>query len=167
MKPKLTKLLKNPGFYIASSTVIICILALTIILINFFGPQKLGKGSIDGVKIDYGKSYIYSKKDMSRAIDVILQRFEQDYEGCTLYNIRYDSDKSNNEETLKWLKELAAAQNIDVELTECIKFYSDFHTSDKLGKDSTFEKNKDYKNWQWYLASGEGTQWYLLSWGYG
>ena len=151
---------------VAVAAIAISILTLVLLMIKYFRPKDLGKGKIGDVKIEYGKSYIYTKKDMNKAIDVILNAFEEGYADCELYNIRYDSDNSDSDEILKWMNELADAQKLDIGFTQSIKFYSDFNTTSGFKNESGLEANEEYKDWQWYLArSGKGN-WYLLTWGY-
>ena len=54
------------------------------------------------VKIDYGSSELYSKKDMDAAIKVIKDEFGN-WKGFELQRIYYSSDDECNEENIDWI----------------------------------------------------------------
>ena len=70
--------------------------------------MKVGssKENLSGVKIDYGTSAVYSKKDMDAAIKIIKKEFEA-FEGCELHSLSYVSDKKcNTAENIAWMNRL-------------------------------------------------------------
>ena len=155
---------KRVGFWIAMSAILICVLTLTLLLIKVLGPPDLGVGSVEGIKVDYNVSEIYTRKDMNGAIIKILDQFDQ-FEGCKMIAFRYDSDKCNSEENVIWMNKLAKEKKIDEKFSECIMFYSDFKTPKDVKSDSGLEPDKKYENYQWYLARNLTGEWYLLTWG--
>lgn len=116
------------------------------------------------VKIDYGSSELYSKKDMDAAIEIIKAEFST-WKGCTLKKVYYVSDDECNERNINWLNEIEAANDNKEVFTQCIMFESDFYTAEQ-GDLSGFENGKEYKNWQWWLGRSETDDWKLMTWGY-
>lgn len=144
---------------------IILLLSIFTVTLLLFGCAGKG-GDVSDVKIDYGKSDIYTKEDMDKAIEVIKKEFSE-WDGCKLYDIRYLSDDANSKENIKWLNQLAKGQNIKGNFTEVIAFKSDYH-SPKDTEGTAWEADTDYKDWQWWLArDGKEGDWILLSNGYG
>lgn len=121
-------------------------------------------GSAEDAEIDYGKSEIYSQKDMDAAIEIIKAKFST-WKGCTLQKIYYVSDDECNEKNIAWLNEIEAANDNEEVFTQCIMFESDFHTAEQ-GDLSGFENGEEYKNWQWWLGRSETGDWKLMTCGY-
>ena len=118
------------------------------------------------VKIDYGSSKIFSREDMDEAVEIIAEQFGK-WEGCTLHNIRYYGDDVNNQENLDWLNNLSKARNLNKKFTQCIAFVSDFYVSKDAADKTTFEPDREYKDWQWWLArTNANDEWHLLTFGY-
>ena len=113
------------------------------------------------VAIDYGASEIYTRADMTPAIEIVQETFSK-WRGCKLHNIRYAGDAANNAENLRWLNELAPDQNF----TQVIEFLSDFYVSPEAREFTTFNSDSEYKNWQWWLARTDGGKWQLVTFGY-
>lgn len=126
------------------------------------GPKKDDKAASDA-SIDYGKSELYTQEDMDAAIEKIQAEFSG-WTGCEMHNIRYISDDCNSGENIKWVNELKEGQNY----TQCIQFNSDFHSPVKEEdlKDTAWEADQEYKDYQWTLARTDGGDWELLTWGY-
>lgn len=138
--------------------------AILLLVICFCGLVGCGTKFSSEVKIDYGNSTTYSEEDMDDAIKVIKKEFDQ-WDGCELHTISYSSDdKCNNEENLEWMNDLENANDAEETFTQCIMFYSSFH-SPKNGGDA-WNADAEYTNWQWWLARSENGQWKLMTWGY-
>lgn len=137
--------------------VIVLCLVLAVSLVS------CGRTNMSKVKIDYGTSSIYSKEDMDSAIDLIKNEFSE-WEGCELHSISYSSDEECNEENIAWMNDLANWQTPDSAFTQCIMFYSDFHSPKHGG--GAWNANREYTDWQWWLARMDNGRWYLLTWGY-
>ena len=112
----------------------------------------------DGVRIDYGASERYTQQDMDGAIALVKAKIAG-WDGCALHAVRYAGDDRNSEENIRWLNGLDDGQNY----TECIEFLTDFHSPDEGG---VLMANREYTDWQWWLARSEGGDWQLVSWGY-
>lgn len=111
------------------------------------------------VKIDYGKSELYSRSEMDSAIDKITSQFEG-FEDCTMDSITYAGDERAKKE-INYCNTLAENKTYD----ECIVFTSEFHTS-KTSKNPVLEPGTDYTGYEWYLARNNSGEWDLLTWGY-
>jgi D-alanyl-D-alanine carboxypeptidase len=143
------------------------IIALTLVAGLIFAGCSLNSVTIDSfsdVKIDYGKSELYSKEDMDAAIEIIKAEFST-WNGCSLQKIYYVSDNECSEQNINWLNEIEAANDNEEVFTQCIMFESDFNTAEQ-GDLSGFENGKEYKNWQWWLGRSETDDWKLMTWGY-
>ena len=129
---------------------IICSVVLTLIIV--FTCISLWPASID-----YGTSDIYSRQDMSDAIDLIKKEFYS-WDGCKLYSINYTDDDLCQRE-LEYCNTLAKD---GVTYDECIVFRMQFRSPIFGG--GGWNTNFRY-DWSWYLARTEGGEWELLTWG--
>lgn len=136
-----------------------CILSLVLAVMLMFNSCNYFYGDVSKAKVDYGKSEMYSKQDMEKAVEVIFNEFKT-WKGCKLYTIEYMGDKES-EENLDYCNDLKENKNFD----ECVVFESSFH-SPKQG-DLGFNPDQDYNGWTWYLARTNGGQWQLVTYGYG
>ncbi len=120
-----------------------------IILIFFIGTYYLF--NTNDVKIEYGKSEIYSKEDIELAIKVVDKEFAK-FPNCKMISIKYAGDD-------------ISAQELINGYDECIVIYSSFHT----GKYNTeaFEPDTEYKKWSWILCRKNGKDWILVNNGIG
>ncbi len=114
----------------------------------------------EAVKLQLGESSLYTQADLERAIAKIMEEFAG-FEGCALHSIRYAGDESCTEENLKWMNEL----NPEGNYTQVAEFLMDFHSpKEQVG---AWEADKEYTDWQWWLARSEGSGWDVLTWGCG
>lgn len=128
-------------------------------LLLFVGCEKSNSTE---VKVDYGTSAVYSKKDMDSAIEVIKEEFSF-FDGCELYSLSYVSDEEcNSTDNIEWMNELRADESMEV-FTECIAFDSSFRSPLEGG--GAWEADTEY-TWSWWLARTEGGEWQLMTWGY-
>lgn len=107
--------------------------------------------------IDYGTSDIYSRQDMTEAIDLIKEKFNS-WDGCKLYSINYTDDDFCQRE-LEYCNTLAEE---GITYDECIVFRMQFRSPIFGG--GGWNGNFRY-DWSWYLARTEGGKWELLTWG--
>ena len=121
------------------------------------------KENLSGVKIDYGTSSIYSKKDMDAAIKIIKKKFEA-FEGCELHSLSYTSDEEcNTAENIAWMNQCKAKDDPEV-FTQCIAFNSSFH-SPKTDSEA-WNPDEEYTDWSWWLTRSDGGEWKLMTYGY-
>ena len=104
-----------------------------------------------------------SQEEMDQAITTFKKEFEE-WDGCELHSITYAGDECNSADNIQWMNELKEGKNY----TQCIEFITDFHSpvEDEEVKDTAWEQDKEYLDYQWWLAREDGGEWELLTWGY-
>ena len=137
------------------------ILLILLIVISVSGV--LGFWAESDVRIDYGDSTFYSQEDMNAAIEQIKKEF-RGWSGCKLHSIAYSSDDECNSENIKWMNELAEANDMSEEFEQCIMFKSDFHSPKNGG--GGWNSDYEYTGWQWWLARSKNGSWKLMTYGY-
>ena len=121
--------------------------------------EYLGAYVAPEVKLDYGKSDIYTKDQMADLISQIKCKFAE-WEGCELRSIKYAGDKCNSKENLEWMNSLSK----DSKYISVAEFLMEFHTpKDGYG---SFNPDQDYIDFQWWLASDEDDNWDIVTYGY-
>ncbi len=109
------------------------------------------------VIIDYGSSQIFSEGEMEAAIHAIEENAEQ-WGEIEFTAFRYGGDDSSSEENLRLLNSLSKWDNT---YEQCILFRADFHTLGSVKK--PWEANREYKNYQFWLARDIIGTWNLVS----
>ena len=123
-------------------------------------------GNISKARIDYGYSEIFTRKDMDSAIAIIKSYFAK-WDGCELHSIRYtDDDYCNTEANIKWMNELAEGRGYEENFTQCIAFFSNFHSPTDVNAKTSLNIDIEYSDWSWYLARVENGDWVLMTFGY-
>ena len=124
--------------------------------------EYLGKIPSHAATVDYGTSDLYSQEEMDQAMTEFKKEFEN-WDGCKLHSIKYAGDDCNSEDNLKWLNEIKAGG-----YTQCIEFLTDFHSpvEEEQLKDTAWEPDTEYTDYQWWLARTDGGNWELISSGY-
>ena len=113
-------------------------------------------GNVKNVKITDYSSEIYSDAEIENAIDVAINYFKKNFEGCTLTEITYlGDDKLNN-----W-QEFAERNNAD----DVIVLVSSFNVG-ASGGDGSLNPNSTYTNWKWILVRTNGGKWEHVDHGY-
>ena len=98
-------------------------------------------------------------KLINEACRVVENKFAEEFEGCTLTELRYDVDVENRfaEEIERYHKE---------KNQELIVLLSTFDTDGK-GGDGSLNPNDTYTNWQWHLVrTADKNSWEIITWGY-
>lgn len=108
---------------------------------------------------DLGGSKLYTEEELQDAVLAIECQFAS-WAGCELHAIRYAGDDAGNEENLTWLNSLAEG----TEYTQAAEFLMDFHTAAKV--EGAWEPDKEYTDYQWWLARSEDGDWEIVSFGY-
>ncbi len=139
---------------------------MTLVVLVLAVSVMLAACSVTSTSESYEKKYsseIYSDEDMEAAIAVIEGEFAT-WKGCKMNSIEYAGDECNTEDNVEWLKSLKDGKNYD----QVAEFISSFHspTEDADLEDTAWEKDKDYNDYQWWLAREEGGDWELVSFGY-
>ena len=123
-----------------------------------FEEYKAGKVYPE-VVYDYGASEIYKTEELEEAAVQVKCQFAS-FAGCELHNLRYAGDECNSKENLDWLNSLDEGKNY----TQVVELLTDFHSPVEGG--GAWEPDKEYTDYQWWLAREDGKGWQLLSWGY-
>ncbi len=116
-----------------------------------------GGGDASEVQVITGTSDFYKEAEIESAMEVAMNYFRKEFDGCTMTKIAYNENKSQAAQT-------AWAENYGAE--EGIVLYSSFQV-DASGGDGSFTPNSTYHNWQWVLTRNGGGKWVLRTWGYG
>ena len=132
---------------------------LTILVVAVAFILTTGKGNVSNVNRIVGYSALYSEDLINQACDIVEKEFANEFEGCTLTELRYDEDIENKfaDEIMRYAKE---------NNQELIVLLSTFETDGK-GGDGGFNPNDTYTNWQWHLIRTEDKNgWEIITWGY-
>ena len=113
-------------------------------------------GNVKDVKTTDCLSEIYSDAEIESAIDVAINYFKKNFEGCTLTEISYLGDDKLND----W-QEFAERNHAD----DVIVLVSTFQV-DASGGDGSLNPNSTYSNWKWILVRTDGGEWMHVDHGY-
>ena len=119
----------------------------------------LGKATDPEVTVDLGESKLYTEDELLEAVVQIKCRFAS-FEGCELHSLTYAGDECSTEENIKWMNDLDEGQGY----TQVVEFLSDFHSP--VEEFGAWDTDREYEDWQWWLARTEEGGWQLLTWGY-
>lgn len=130
----------------------ICVIGIILLLL---WPHI--SGDISNVNRTVMQSELYSKKDITDAMQIVENKFKSDFNDCTLSDLWYDEDISQSSSE-KW----AEQYNSD----EAIVLLSNFKVG-SFGGDGSLNPGDTYKNWQWILVRDKDSdKWKLETWGY-
>lgn len=129
---------------------------LCIILAISMSACSSSSGNTDSVKIDPIDSSIYTEDDYNQAVEVTMDYFKQNFDDCTMTEIRYAGDDMSDA-MKEWEK--------DYGMDEVIILECDFNTGAHC--DNSLERNSTYTDWQWILARNKGGKWEHKDHGYG
>ena len=138
------------------------LISLFLIFVITFSLTSCG-GDISNVKIDYGKSELYTKEELDDAIEVVFEEFKT-WKGLKMLTISYTTDE-HSYDMLGYANSLAKSKNLVPNFTQVIEFKSDLYASKYAGSEG-FSEGMVY-NWGWILARSNGGKWHLMSWGRG
>ena len=131
------------------------LLASVMALVCVFSLVACG-GDVKDVKTTDCLSEIYSDAEIESAIDVAINYFKKNFEGCTLTEISYLGDDKLND----W-QEFAERNHAD----DVIVLVSTFQV-DASGGDGSLNPNSTYSNWKWILVRTDGGAWKHVDHGY-
>ena len=114
-------------------------------------------GNVRHVVPVIGPSEVYESSDIEKAMDVVLDYFHREFEGCTMTRLEYDEML-----VLRSQEEWAAQYDAD----QAIVLLSDFEVS-SFGGDGSLNPGGAYINWQWILIRNADGDWKLRTWGFG
>lgn len=113
-------------------------------------------GNVKNVQVTDYTSEIYSEVEIKSAIDVAIDYFQKEFEGCTLIEITYLGDDKLDD----W-SEYAEGNHAD----DVIVLVSTFEV-DASGGDGSLNPNSTYTNWKWVLVRTDGGKWKHIDHGY-
>jgi ABC-type glycerol-3-phosphate transport system substrate-binding protein len=131
------------------------LIALVLALVCVIGLVACG-GNVKNVKITDYSSEIYSDAEIENAINVAINYFEKNFEGCTLTEITYLGD----DELDNW-QEFAERNNAD----DVMVLVSSFNVG-ASGGDGSLNPNDTYTNWKWVLVRTNDGKWEHVDHGY-
>ena len=122
-----------------------------------------GGSSSSETKTTEYETEIYTDEDMQACVKLIEDEFST-WKGCEMNSLEYAGDECNTEDNVAWANEISDGKNY----TQVAEFLSDFHspTDDADLEGTAWEKDKEYEDYQWWLAREDGGDWELFSWGY-
>ena len=126
-------------------------------IVEYLKFHSFEDGDVSNVKIIPIESEIYSNEEINSAINVILEHFKENYNGCSLLEIGYIGDEKNDE-YIDW-----AERN---NKSEVIVFISDFKVAPNAG-DGILNSDSEYKGYSWILVRNENENWTYADGGYG
>lgn len=103
-------------------------------------------------QLDYGFGSAYTQEDMDAAAAKVKRYFKNSYGGCTLYNLRYEHDLS--EETL-----------LDYDADEGIEFVGDYSYDGESSM--VYLPHQNMKDWRWTVVKSDGGRWRVANAGWG
>lgn len=125
---------------------------LFVIMILVSGCAK----NTDNVKIDLGKSEIYSQEDLKSAAEVILKEIRSRKHIKQVYKISYCGDEYDAS---------LIAGSLNKDYTQWVVFESSFKTSSS-DKYEGFKPDSNYDGWEWCIARTDNGKWELKMDGY-
>lgn len=131
---------------------ILCLICLFSLLLT-----GCGGGNVSQVQTVVGESEIFTQREIEDAMEVAMNYFSKEFDGCTMTKIQYDEEKSGPA-AMEWAQQYGAEEGIVL--------YSSFDV-DASGGDGSLNPNSTYNNWQWVLTREKGGNWVLRTWGYG
>lgn len=114
-------------------------------------------GNASEVQVITGESELFTQGEIESAMEMAMDYFRKEFDGCTMTKIVYDESKSR-EAAVEWAQQYGA--------DEAIVLHSSFDV-DASGGDGSLNPNSTYNNWQWILTRDDGGKWMLRTWGYG
>lgn len=131
-----------------------------ILLLVVIGAMLCACGELEveeDVQINIENSSFYENFEIQSAIDICIEYFNENFEGCTLTDISYDEELCLKEKA-HWITQY------DVE--DAIILTSTFNVDENC-EDGSFNPNKTYTNWMWILTRSDSDgEWTLQTWGY-
>ena len=109
------------------------------------------------VGVDYGASSLYTRDDMDAAIIQIKCKFASF--ASELHSLTYAGDSANSQENLAWLNSI----NEGAGYVQVMEFLSSF----RAGESEVLVHDKEYTDYQWWLARTEDGGWEVVTYGYG
>ncbi len=137
-------------------SIVLCSVLILLCVFGLTSCNSVSGGDANNVKIIPADSEIYTDEEIADAVDVAIDYFEKEFEGCTLTEITYIGDEKNVS-----FQDFADRNNAE----DVIVFVSTFDV-DSSGGDGSLNSNYTYQNWKWILARNANGQWEHVDHGY-
>jgi hypothetical protein len=119
-------------------------------------------GVTDNVKVDLGKSIIFTEEEIQSAVDCVKLKFK-DFNGCVLKSLWYDEKRASTD-IASYLTNGKGSVN-GVKSENVIILYSDFYAGKNAAEG--FNTDFNYTNWNWILIrDNKSGAWKADDWGY-
>ena len=143
---------------------VICILITLIFAVSLVA---CGSKTVDGYKLDLGKSKLYSEEERKACIPLIMEKFNGFVDKCTMISISYAGDEEFNDENMMRANDISYDED-KTDYDQCIVFVCDFKTPPKTN--GNLQSNKVYKNFRWLLgrrktADNKYSDWEIVIYG--
>lgn len=126
----------------------------TIIILTFV-CTACGTKTQETPTISIGESYLFTKEEISNAIDCVIENF--DFPACTLEKVWYDENESENFD-VGYTPTGTSEENI-------IVLFSNFYV-DKSGDNPVLTPGMLYENYSWVLVRDDkNDDWEILYYG--
>lgn len=132
------------------------VVSLLLLCLSLFALTACGGGDVDEVGVLEVESELYTSAEIADGINVTLEYFKKNFDGCKLRELQYIGDEENND-----YLDFAARNDAD----EVLVFTSTFDV-DERGGDGSLNPNDTYKNWKWILVRHNGGDWEHVDHGY-
>lgn len=140
---------------------VIIFICLILVVFSLMYCKQVGK--TNNVSVNIGKSNKFSEEEINNATSCVKKKFK-DFKGCTLTELRYDEEESNN--FIKGYLSNGKGSVNGVKAENVIVFLSNFDV-DSSGGDGSLNPNSTYSNWNWILIRDSKTDnWRVDDWGY-
>lgn len=135
-----------------------------LILIAFSVVGCSQKGNTKDVTINIGKSSKFSKDELNSAVTCVKNRFNKEFDGCTLTYLWYDEVKSN--ETVTGYLAHGGGSINKAKSENVVVLYSNFKVGSSYAGGS-LNKNSTYTNYLWILVrDSKSGDWHVDDVGY-
>jgi len=128
-------------------SIVICVVVLSLTACG---------GNIKEVKTHDVESEMYTKEDITAAIETIKKEFKSNWKGCILTEIYYAGDEKSVA-----FQDWADRNGAD----EVLVLLSSFDV-DSSGGDGSLNPNSTYSGWNWILVRTDGENWKHVDHGY-
>ncbi|MEG0775085.1 DUF4829 domain-containing protein [Clostridium sp.] len=139
---------------------IVSFICLILVVVSLVGCKQ--SGATDNVTVDVGESTKFTKKEINKAIDSVINNFR--FPACTLTKVWYDEEKSNI--FVKGYMSNGRGRGNGVSPENVIILLSNFDV-DGSGNNPVLDPNSTYTEYQWILIRDSKTsEWKIDDQGY-
>ncbi len=123
--------------------------------------EYLAGAVLPEVSYDFGESKLYTLEELQEAAIQVKCQFAS-MKGCELHSLRYAGDECNTPENLEWMN----SHDEGAGYTHVAEFLTDFHSPVEEDGPTTWDLDREYTDYQWWLARTDDGGWQLVTMGY-